>query len=108
MSIAKHMGLHGFTAQDWAAMARDPAWKSLLRMLERDRLRSQCGAKTRAGEPFKNPPATLWKSRCELHGETLDRPRTAEGRARIAEVQRKRWARWRGLTNEMIVNAAKT
>jgi hypothetical protein len=33
---------------------------------------------------------------CKFHGGKSTGPRTPEGRARIAEVQRRRWASWRG------------
>ena len=36
-----------------------------------------------------------WSHRCRLHGGLSTGPRTAEGRARIAEAQRRRWAAWR-------------
>jgi hypothetical protein len=38
----------------------------------------------------------LQNGRCKLHGGLSTGPRTAEGRARIAAAQRKRWARHRG------------
>jgi hypothetical protein len=33
--------------------------------------------------------------RCRQHGGLSSGPKTAEGRARIAEAVRARWARWR-------------
>ena len=40
-------------------------------------------------------PAGLRNDRCRLHGGLSTGPKTPEGRARIAEAQRRRWARWR-------------
>ena len=36
----------------------------------------------------------LANGRCRLHGGMSTGPKTAEGRARIAEAQRARWARY--------------
>lgn len=56
--------------------------------------RMQCGAKTRKGMPCrgKSEPG---KRRCKFHGGMSTGARTTEGKARIAEAQRRRWARWR-------------
>ncbi|MFD0978207.1 HGGxSTG domain-containing protein [Tropicimonas aquimaris] len=56
--------------------------------------RMPCNARTRKGTPCraKSEPS---KSRCRLHGGKSTGPRTPEGRAKIAEAQRKRWERWR-------------
>jgi len=53
--------------------------------------RPSCGAKTRSGGTcgHKVIPGRI---RCRFHGGKSTGPRTAEGRARIAEAQRKRWA----------------
>ena len=52
-----------------------------------------CGAKTRKGHPCKlmSEPG---RRRCKFHGGKSTGPKTAEGRARIAECQRRRWADW--------------
>lgn len=49
-----------------------------------------CGAQTRQGTPCqaKSLPG---KSRCKFHGGLSTGPKTLEGKARIAEVQRRRW-----------------
>ncbi len=61
----------------------------------REMLRSwKCGAKTRKGMPCQMKPAR-GTGRCRLHGGLSTGPRTAEGRQRIAEAQRRRWAAWR-------------
>lgn len=52
--------------------------------------RPQCGARTRAGGRCK-APAVRGKARCRMHGGLSSGPRTKEGRARIAEAQRRRW-----------------
>ena len=53
-----------------------------------------CGAKTRKGMPcqMKSEPG---KARCKFHGGKSTGAKTPEGLARIAEVQRQRWAAWR-------------
>lgn len=77
----------------------------LARQLERDlqrlsRLRIPCGAMTRKGKPcrLKSEPG---KRRCKFHGGKSTGPKTPEGKARIAEAQRRRWAVWRA-RNEKI------
>ena len=52
----------------------------------------QCGAKTRKGHPCPNRPEE-GKHRCKFHGGKSTGPRTTEGRERIAEAQRRRWAK---------------
>ncbi len=58
------------------------------------RARVSCGAQTRKGHPCRllSEPG---RSRCKFHGGRSTGPRTAEGRARIGEAQRRRWAAWR-------------
>lgn len=58
------------------------------------RRQTRCGAKTRKGHPClcKAIPGKL---RCKFHGGMSTGPRTPEGRARIAEATRQRWAKWR-------------
>jgi transcriptional regulator with XRE-family HTH domain len=61
----------------------------------RARLRVTCGAKTtRKGTPCRNK-SEPGRKRCKFHGGRSTGPRTPEGKARIAEAQRARWARWR-------------
>lgn len=63
--------------------------------------RQACGAKCRDGHACRAP--AVWdkltnqprNGRCKLHGGKSTGPRTAEGKARIAEAQRERWRRWR-------------
>lgn len=52
--------------------------------------RPLCGARTRAGSPCRMR-VEPGKRRCRLHGGMSTGPRSAEGRAKIAEAQRKRW-----------------
>jgi transcriptional regulator with XRE-family HTH domain len=56
------------------------------------RLRVTCGAKTRKGTPCRCK-SEAGKRRCKFHGGLSTGPKTAEGRARIAEAQKRRWAR---------------
>lgn len=54
----------------------------------------RCGARTRKGTPCRSM-ALPNKTRCKFHGGASTGPRTSEGRARIAEAQRRRWVAWR-------------
>ncbi|TDE35057.1 helix-turn-helix domain-containing protein [Antarcticimicrobium sediminis] len=54
----------------------------------------RCGARTRKGTPCR-AKALPGKTRCRFHGGLSTGPKTREGRDRIAEAQRRRWARWR-------------
>lgn len=56
--------------------------------------RPLCGACNRQGRPcaVRVEPG---KARCRFHGGLSTGPRTAEGKARIAEAQRRRWALFR-------------
>lgn len=53
---------------------------------------SFCGAKTRKGTPCRAKPIP-GKARCKFHGGLSTGPRTPEGKARIADAQRRRWAK---------------
>ena len=52
--------------------------------------RPACGAKTRSGTPCK-AKVVKGRKRCRLHGGLSTGPKTAEGIARIKEVQQRRW-----------------
>ena len=54
----------------------------------------KCGAMTRKGTPCR-ARALAGKGRCKFHGGLSTGPKTPEGRERIAEAQRLRWAKWR-------------
>ncbi|TNC63112.1 HGGxSTG domain-containing protein [Rubellimicrobium roseum] len=56
--------------------------------------RAPCGALTRKKQPCRalSEPG---RQRCRFHGGQSTGPKTPEGRARIAEAQRRRWAAWR-------------
>lgn len=54
-------------------------------------LRVICGAKTRAGGKCRNK-SEPGKRRCKFHGGKSTGPKTPEGKVRIAEAQRRRWA----------------
>ena len=51
-----------------------------------------CGARTRKGTPCR-AKALPGKRRCKFHGGMSTGPKTPEGRERIAEAQRRRWAK---------------
>ena len=57
-------------------------------------LRKRCGAKTRKGTPCA-AQSLPGKQRCKFHGGMSTGPKTIEGRDRIAQAQRTRWARQR-------------
>lgn len=63
------------------------------------RARVVCGARTRKGTTCRNK-SEPGRKRCRFHGGKSTGPRTPEGRARIAEAQRRRWARWRAEQSE--------
>lgn len=54
----------------------------------------RCGARTRKGKPC-GARAIPGKRRCKFHGGASTGPQTTEGKARIAEAQRRRWTAWR-------------
>lgn len=58
------------------------------------RRRVICGARTRKGTDCRNK-SEPGRGRCKFHGGMSTGPRTPEGRERIAEAQRRRWARSR-------------
>ncbi len=55
------------------------------------RRRVVCGAKTRKGGQCRNK-SEAGKARCKFHGGRSTGPKTSEGKKRIAEAQRARWA----------------
>ena len=64
------------------------------RRLAREARNKPCGARTRRGLPCKRKG--LGKGgRCPNHGGMSTGPRTEEGRQRLKEAVRQRWARWR-------------
>jgi hypothetical protein len=62
-----------------------------LRARDMGSYRQKCGAQTRKGTPCRCKPLP-GKRRCKFHGGASTGPKTPEGRERIAEAQRKRWA----------------
>lgn len=64
-----------------------------LRMRDKGSYRQKCGAMTRKGTPCRCKPLS-GKRRCKFHGGASTGPRTPEGRERIANAQRQRWAAW--------------
>lgn len=53
-----------------------------------------CGARTRTGTSCRMT-VEPGKTRCRLHGGKSTGPRSPEGRERVAEAQRQRWAQYR-------------
>lgn len=58
------------------------------------RLQVRCGAVTRKGTACRHW-SELGRRRCKSHRGRSTGPTTPEGRARIADAQRRRWAAWR-------------
>ena len=52
-----------------------------------------CGARTRKGTPCQR--RAYGNGRCRNHGGLSTGPKTPEGRERIADAQKRRWAHWR-------------
>lgn len=61
--------------------------------------RPLCGAKNRKGTACVKK-VIPGKSRCKFHGGSSTGPRTVQGKARIIEAQRNRWATWRELNGK--------
>lgn len=80
----------------WQAKLDAQAEAALSSMTERlaqrlARLRVTCGATTRAGGECQNK-SEPGKRRCKFHGGKSTGAKIPEGKARIAEAQRRRWA----------------
>jgi hypothetical protein len=102
--------IKGFAHIDEFIELRPQSFEKLFRQ-ERERVRREiehrereqgwrrnlprCGALARStGQPCR-APGNGAGGRCKLHGGQSTGPRTTEGRARIAEAARRRWATWR-------------
>jgi hypothetical protein len=61
------------------------------------RRKRHCGARTRRGTPCQCKAIETKRGawRCRLHGGKATGPTTPEGRERISEALRQRWAAWR-------------
>ncbi|WP_376873307.1 HGGxSTG domain-containing protein [Albirhodobacter sp. R86504] len=73
----------------WAQAFEEPPLR-LIGPLTGQRVR--CGAKTRKGTPCAAMSLPN-KRRCKFHGGMSTGPKTQEGRDRIAQAQRDRWAK---------------
>lgn len=76
-------------AADMAAIVEARRAREAARLARR---RIVCGARTRKGGACLNK-SEPGKRRCKFHGGKSTGPKTAEGKARIAEAQRLRWAK---------------
>jgi len=63
---------------------------------------SRCGAASRTGSPCRAPGSGRG-GRCRFHGGASTGPTTPQGRARIADAQRQRWARFRAASSPITV-----
>jgi hypothetical protein len=75
----------------WQLTLRKRNHEAAERARKRELKSKPCGAKTRAGHPCMRRGHGKG-GRCANHGGLSTGPKTAEGRLRIAETQRKRWA----------------
>jgi hypothetical protein len=73
----------------WPSEGSGPRIGSQPERAAQARRRVPCGAKTRKGEPCRMLPVP-GPRRCKHHGGLNTGPKTEEGRARIAEAQRRR------------------
>ena len=95
-----HAGAWGVTRPDlWQTRLNALAEAQMAQWPARDahrtaRRRVACGATTRKGKPCLNL-SEPGKLRCKFHGGKSTGPRTGIGREKIAEAQRRRWAKWR-------------
>jgi transcriptional regulator with XRE-family HTH domain len=92
-----HAGVRGsYSAAEMISVAASEKDNSESRVLPHFRpnpTKPLCEATTRAGGRCQCK--ALPNGRCKFHGGLSTGPRTAEGRARIAEAQRQRWAAFR-------------
>lgn len=93
------LAMRRWTAAKAARRDRSQAWRARHDRLRRDTdeqkhpRNQKCGALTRRGIRCIRPG--LKNGRCRNHGGLSSGPKSSEGRARIAEAQRLRWARWK-------------
>ena len=104
--LSEEAGVHERTVRYWegkqgviAGVAVDLMFKNLAVALAKSEQSSKspiqrCGARTRMGAPCK-AKALPGKARCKFHGGMSTGPKTAEGRQKIADAQRRRWAAYR-------------
>ncbi|EIE50371.1 HGGxSTG domain-containing protein [Salipiger aestuarii] len=84
----------------WGVSREDAVFIAKARRIElreakvKAKRRVLCGATTRKGMPCraKSGPG---RRRCRFHGGLSTGPRTPEGKERIRQAMRDRWARWR-------------
>ncbi|OYU37996.1 MAG: hypothetical protein CFE33_18215 [Pseudorhodobacter sp. PARRP1] len=62
------------------------------------KVRPACGALTRIGAVCANR-VIPGKTKCHMHGGKSTGPKTTEGKTRIAEAQKRRWALYRATKN---------
>jgi len=94
---AGEWGLIGFDRMQAAIDAQCEAQIAAMRAREAQRQTRHpvvCGAKTRKGGTCRNK-SEAGRARCKFHGGKSTGPKTPEGKARIAEAQKARWAAWR-------------
>lgn len=78
---------------DMAAIVESSRAREAARLARRRRV---CGARTRKGGSCLNK-SEPGKERCKFHGGKSTGPKTEAGKARIAEAQRLRWAKYRAI-----------
>jgi transcriptional regulator with XRE-family HTH domain len=111
--LQQYARARGWGVTDWEQLgaqldaeieAKMAAWHQRA-ALRRARRRVVCGAKTRKDTPCRNL-SEPGKMRCKFHGGKSTGPQSMEGRAKIAEAQRVRWAKWRAQRPKTLPKAA--
>ena len=97
--VAHYARAGGWGLTDWRAELDAGVEARLAPFLERQAQRAAlqrvvCKATTRKGTTCRNL-SEPGKRRCKFHGGESTGPRTDEGKARIAEAQRRRWCEYR-------------
>jgi len=103
--LAEHAGVHEQTVKYWEAKHGVIAGVAVNRMFKELAVAfatsqaskkspdHKCDAQTRKGSPCRCKPLP-GKRRCKFHGGMSTGPKSPEGRERIAEAQRRRWAEY--------------
>jgi hypothetical protein len=92
--ITKLVRQFGRTRRDRRRLRREIQDTIAANLKEAARSSELCGAATRNGTSCRRKGRGRG-GRCPNHGGCSTGPRTPEGKARISQASRKRWARWR-------------
>ncbi|AXI43508.1 hypothetical protein C1J02_17435 [Sulfitobacter sp. SK011] len=87
-------GVLEWTDAEQSALDREVARLNEKAAIAAARYRQLCGSNTRKGNPCRNM-SEPGRRRCKFHGGRSTGPKTPEGKARIADAQKARWAAYR-------------